>query len=54
MSKIFIDNLNSYLGQSLLEELSFLPDSELIGTNSDSFPALSSSSTVQIIPVNST
>jgi len=53
-AEIFIDNLNSYLGQSLLEELSFLPDSELIGTNSDSFPALSSSSTVQIIPVNST
>lgn len=51
MSKIFIDNLNSYLGQSLLEELSTLPESELQGTNSDSFSALSNSSSVTIIDV---
>lgn len=32
MSKIFISNLNSYLGQCLLEELSTLPDVEISGS----------------------
>lgn len=53
MSKIFIDNLNSYLGQSLLEELSSLAETDIQGTLSETAPSLSISSNIRIIPVNS-
>jgi hypothetical protein len=51
MSKIFIDNLNSYLGLSLLEELSSLPETDIKGTLSDDCSTFAKSSNIELVSV---
>jgi hypothetical protein len=54
MSKVFISNLNSYLGQSLLEDLQELTDIEISGTLSPGVLSPHYPSSIKIILVRST